>query len=562
MPGYFSTLNTALKALQVQKKSLDVTGHNIANANTEGYSRQRAVHSASDPYTVVGMGMPTGAGQVGTGVELAEIARVRDQFLDGQINEEKQSLGYWEKRYEGLHRIELTFNEPSDSSLGTIMNQFWDSLEDLSGNSEDPAVREIVKQTALTLTDTFHSLHDQLTDYKSSLNDDVTTMVSEINSIARRVADLNSQIAQIKGAGKEPNDLLDRRDLLFEELNTMVNAQGRVDQRGNLNISIGGVSLVAIDDVHLLDIEKSTNPGEKYEDKIVFAKTRTEAIIESGELAGVLNIRGGKEDGEIDSYLNRLDNLARTLKESFNEVHRAGYDFNGKPGKDFFVGDDAYTLNLSNDISDPNNIAAGQLVDNPGIVALNEINTTDGYSYEIEVTENADPGIAFDYTIVEKDEEGNILGSYSDDLSLSEFQDESFVIDTGTNLSGQLKFTIEEAGTANVSYDIGSGGGDNALRLAKVIKEEKLFNDSKATMLDYYKSTISIIGIDGQRANQMVNNQSVLTNQLNNQRISISGVSLDEEMANMIQYQQAYTAASKVITTIDQMLDSLMGIIR
>src|SRR5690554_6525217 len=173
MANYFNTINTALRALQAQQKSLDVTGHNIANANTEGYSRQRAIHSATDPYTVPGFGMPAGAGQVGTGVEIAEIARIRDKFIDGQINEEKQSLGYWEKMYEGLHRIKLIFNEPSDSSLSFAMTKFWESLQELSNNPEDPAVRESVKQTAQTMIDTFHNLNDQLADYKRSLNADV-----------------------------------------------------------------------------------------------------------------------------------------------------------------------------------------------------------------------------------------------------------------------------------------------------------------------------------------------------------------------------------------------------
>ncbi len=566
MSGYFSTLNTALKALQVQKKSLDVTGHNIANANTEGYSRQRAVHSSTAPYHTVGMGTPTGAGQVGTGVEITEITRMRDQFLDAQINEEIQSQGYWDKRYEGLHRIELIFNEPSDSSLGTIMNQFWSSLQDLSNNPEDPAVRETVKQTGLTLSDTFHSLHDQLTDYQDALNDDVSTMVDEVNSIASRIADLNTQVVELKGSGKNPNDLLDRRDLLLEDLNKIVNVQSREDERGNLNVSLGGVQLVSNDRVH--EIEYKSNV-------ISFKETGIEAKIDKnesgGELGGVIDIR----DKDINNYLGRLNELAETFAKEFNTVHQSGYDYNGNIGEDFFVGDstgtiNAETINISNDIiNDVNKIAAGGLVYDSEVVTINNIqNNPPGHTYEFKVRENiTDPNIKFNYEITERDENGVLVGSpfTGGEYTVSQFNN-SEEIDTdslvaGTyNLNGRLHFKLNGAG--DFEQIPGTANGDNASKLADVIKEEKVFDSGNSTMLNYYKSTIASIGVEGQRANQMVNNQSVLVDQLNNQRISVSGVSLDEEMANMIQYQQAYNAASKVVVTIDEMLNSLMGIIR
>ncbi|MFP4662671.1 MAG: flagellar hook-associated protein FlgK [Halanaerobiales bacterium] len=565
MPGYFSTLNTALTALQTQKKSLDVTGHNIANANTEGYSRQRAVHSSTSPYHTVGMGTPTSAGQVGSGVEITEISRMRDQFLDSQINEEKQGQGYWEKRYEGLHRIELIFNEPSDSSLGTIMNQFWNSLQDLSNNPEDPAVRETVKQTGMTLSDTFHSLHDQLTDYQAALDDDVDTMVREINSIVGRIADLNTQIVELKGSGKNPNDLLDKRDMLVEDLNKIVNVQSRVDQRGNMTVTLGGVSMVSYDNTNDLEFDgdniffnmDSDDPAE-YD-----AGTDILAQIENGQLRGILDVR----THDIDTYLGRLNELASTFAEEFNTVHHAGYDYEGNTGEDFFVGDSTGTINaetiyIANDIlNDINKIAAGELVDNPGVAKVNNINENipdiEGYSYDFNVTHNT--GDTYDYTITEYDQDGNptatpLTGSYT--LGDPE-------IDTGGHFSAQLQFVLEGEGDASISYDpvLGTGNGDNATKLANVIKKDKIFSNENASMLDYYKTTISTIGVEGQRADQMVSNQSVLVDQLNNQRISVSGVSLDEEMSNMIQYQQAYNAASKVVVTIDEMLNSLIGII-
>jgi len=490
MANYFNTINTALRALQAQQKSLDVTGHNIANANTEGYSRQRAIHSATDPYTVPGFGMPAGAGQVGTGVEIAEIARIRDKFIDGQINEEKQSLGYWEKMYEGLHRIELIFNEPSDSSLSFAMTKFWESLQELSNNPEDPAVRESVKQTAQTMIDTFHNLNDQLADYKRSLNADVNTITDEINSIARRIADLNEQIVDVKGTGKNPNDLLDRRDLLFEELNHLVKVQGYEDSQGNLHVSLGGTRLVSGKKVNELAIKDNPDPTREFEDIIYFTNTNSDALIEGGELKAILALRGGYRDengddtGEIGRYMARLDELASVVVEEFNIVHHEGYDLEGNDGGDFFAATgpdgvpvDAHNISLSTDI-----------------LALDGINKI----------------------------------------------------------------------TAGLSTDgiRNPGNGDNATQLANIINGEKIFNSGTATMLDFYKSMISTMGIEGQRADRMVNNQTTLVDQLENQRTSISGVSLDEEIANLIKFQQAYNAATRIITTSQYILDSLMGIIR
>lgn len=581
MANYFNSLNIALKSLQVQKKSLDVTGHNISNANTEGYSRQTAVHKASNPYTVNSRNMPTAAGQVGTGVDIAEIKRIRDQFIDGQINEENQALGYWQKKYDGLHRLELTLNEPSESSLGTAVTKFWESLQDLSNNPTDTSVRETVKQRAITMTDTFHTLHDQFTDYKISLNDEVGTKVRDVNSLARRIADLNREIAEIKGSGNNPNDLMDNRDQLFKELNQIVDVQGTTDNRGNLNISIGGIKIVNNDDVHELMVEpanETEEPGKEYENKVVFAKTGAEAIITGGELAGIMEIRddflassekAAAEGKEYEnSYLIKLNKMAATLKEEFNKVHQQGHDLNGEPGIEFFTGNDAFDIDINDSITDSdqgiNKIAAAKPVsaelfssNNKDVVKMDSVNTFDDPDNIIDNFMVDYDDSSGDYTVVALDEEGNMIDSVSDTASGSP----ETIIMSGSNYDLEFDLELNESGTAYINK-LGAENNANALELARVVKEKKLFNKGKSNMLDHYNSVISTLGVEAQRADQMVNNQEVLAEQLNNQQQSISGVSLDEEMANMIKYQQAYNAAAKVISTTDQMMDSLIGILR
>ncbi len=385
----FSGINTALRALQTQQRSLDITGHNIANANNEEYSRQRAVHSATDPFPYPGMNMPNIAGQVGTGVEISEIQRIRDDFIDQQIRGESQDLGKWNKIYEGINRIELTFNEPSESGLSQSLDDFWQSLQDLSNYPEDEAARSTVQQRGQALVDTFNSLNSQLTDYKRSLNDDVNSVVDEINSLSTRIADLNNQISRIEATGNKANDLLDRRNALFNQLNEKIDVSGHIDDRNRLNISLGGTNLVSGNRVEELAIEPARTQEDLYQDKIVFATNGKEADIGKGELAGILEIR----DNAINQYQVHLDKIAFNLAHRFNEVHKSGYDAEGNKGENFFnIGDKitgaAGEIELTYDIrNDINKIAAGNYSDNPQAVTASLIDGEGYGNYEIIISE-------------------------------------------------------------------------------------------------------------------------------------------------------------------------------
>ncbi|MFW5790989.1 MAG: flagellar hook-associated protein FlgK, partial [Bacillota bacterium] len=326
----FSGINTALSALQAQQKALDTTGHNIANSNTEGYSRQRAELSAARPYTSPGMNMPTTAGQVGQGVQVDNINRLRDDFIDGQIRRESQAGGYWDKMSEGLNRLELIYNEPSENNLGNSLNEFWSSLQELSNNPQDSAIRSTVRQRAVTLTDTFHSLHDQMSEFKSSMNNDIHSTVDEINSIIERVGDINKEIVHIKGSGQEPNDLMDTRDKLFDQLNEKVDAQGQEDSRGNLDISIGGVKVVSGSSTNQLEIQE--DPNNNYEDTIHYSNIDKEVQVDRGELKGLMEVR----DEVVPEQLNKIGTIATNMADHFNKIHDTGFDLDGVEGGEFF----------------------------------------------------------------------------------------------------------------------------------------------------------------------------------------------------------------------------------
>lgn len=460
-------LNIGLQALKAQQRALDVTGHNIANANTEGYSRQRAELTATEPYTVPSLYDRVQAGQVGTGVEVKEIVRLRNAFLDGRFRDESAGLGEWSIRRDALHEIELIFNEPSDG-LSQALTNFWSSLSELQNNPESSADRASVRQSALSMIDVFHSYDKQLDQYQYALDGYVKDKVSEINTISASIADLNKQIAQIVGNGDHPNDLLDQRDLLIDNLSKLVGINVTYDSGLRANITIGGYSLVAKNDAHALAYQENSQKNGLVD--IVWESNNASININSGELYGLLKAR----DEIVPNFQNELDTLARTFVFEFNQVHQSGYGLDNSTGTAFFTGADAENINLSDDIKDPINgltkIAAASALDSPG-------------------------------------------------------------------------------------------DASNALLLSQVVQSDIV--NGKSSVSDYWAGIVTQMGIEGSSANQMAENQVSLTDQIDMQRDSIMGVSLDEEMVNMIKFQQVYGAAAQLINVQSEMLDTLVnGIIK
>ncbi len=457
--------NIGVRALKAQQRALDVIAHNIANANTPGYSRQRAELVTTTPFTYPSIFSSAQAGQIGTGVEVEAITRIRDTFIDGRFRDENSLLGEWEQRANILHEIELIFGEPSESGLRSALSEFWSSIQNLSSDAGNGSIRSTVRQSGAAMADLLNSLHDQLKDYRRSVDSYIKNKVSEINGISQRIADLNKQISQIVGKDDNPNDLLDRRDLLIDQLSKIVDIETSYDSRGKANVTIGGFSLVVGDSIQeLAVVEDYYNNGLV---DIKWVSTNKEVKITGGEIAGLMEAR----DETIVKYMNELDTMAKTFINDFNEIHRQGYGLDNSHGIDFFTGIDASSIRVSDEIMDE-------------VDGLNRI----------------------------------------------------------------------AAATAPDSRS----DGDNAIKLSEVMKLGILSGD-KVTMADYWGGIVSALGVETQRAFQMVENEENLIAQIDTQRQSVCGVQLDEEYANLIKFQQAYNAAAKVIKTQSEMLDTLVN---
>jgi len=243
-PGSFFGIELGKRAIFAQKRGLEVTGHNVSNAGTEGYSRQRVELTTMYPYTDPALNRPATPGQLGTGVTIEQIARLRDRFLDLQYREELQTWGRWDVRSITFKRIEEFFNEPSDSSIRQAFDEFWEALQSLHVNPEDPAFRESVREKALTFTRLVRYISNQLSAYRADLNEEVAMKVSEINSYIDQIADLNRQIQMVKGVKDNPNDLLDKQDLLIEKLSKMIDVDVFEDPSGGVILVVNGVDVV------------------------------------------------------------------------------------------------------------------------------------------------------------------------------------------------------------------------------------------------------------------------------------------------------------------------------
>ncbi|MDD2432479.1 MAG: flagellar hook-associated protein FlgK [Clostridia bacterium] len=474
MRSTFSGLNIAYKGLAAQQRALDITGHNVANANTEGYTRQDVIMQASSPLKVL-------EGYVGTGVDIVEFRRIKDEFLDIQMRTENKALGEWEVKSNILKKLEVIFNEPSETSLRSVMDQFWEAWQVLSRNPEGVATRTTVMQRGITLANTFNHLDAQFSDLQVDINKSIETKVNEINSMARQISDLNDQIIKAEASGKKANDLRDRRDLLLERLSKNVAIDVVEDNLGAVNVTIGGKFLVSRTEIATIRFDD--NFPDPAEAKLEWYNSFTGASqgpvrLNGGILKGCVEMR----DEVIANYQEKTSDLAATIVAEVNALHQAGYGLDGNDGRDFFTKIDADA-----DFSAKNIRVNQEIIDDLNcLAAASEV--------------GSDPV------------EGTVV------------------------------------------YQ---GDGSNALLLAQL--KHKLTIDDVASFDDFYRSTIGQLGIQGQEAFQMVENRISLVEQLINRRESVSGVSLDEEMTNMIRFQHAYTASARVINAMDEMLDVIVN---
>lgn len=317
-------------AMQTTQKGLQTVSHNLQNLNTEGYSRQRVTQTTMPALFPSGMSKPNMPGQLGTGVRDEQITRIRDVFLDDRIVAEKGTLGFWEQKKAMLHQMESIFNEPGNANIRTDLEAFWESWQTVSENPMDDASRIHLLERTKTLNESFKSQHYTLSEMRVQTNALVEQKINRVNDIAETVAVLNKQIQKQELAGDHPNDLYDKRDLLIDELSSLADIRLERDNAKEFIVYIGAEKLVQGE--HASKIQAFENPDNHGFVTARWEQTGQEVVLGKGEISGLVEVR----DKDLSEMIVRLDELAVSIVDSVNSVHREGFGLNGETNNAFF----------------------------------------------------------------------------------------------------------------------------------------------------------------------------------------------------------------------------------
>lgn len=468
-----NVMQTGKSGMVAAKAQMATTSHNISNANTEGYSRQRVQQKADNP---------TPFGQknlIGQGTLLARTERVNDNYIEKQIRSAARDLSHLEEKDLALKQTEDIFNEMGGEGLNRLVAKFFNDFRKLGNEPDNEAVRQSVRESTAAMANDFHRLRGSVEEVRTHLDSRIEGFTKEANSLADQVKDLNIKIKVQELSGAPANDLRDQRDLTMKRLSTYVDTSIHLDKDGAFNVDIKGVGpLVSGPNAEKFSVNRSPDDGEgKPENSFSIGFTGSASgdvthSISGGKLGALLEVR----DQTLSSILNRLDELASTITESVNAIHREGVTSYGTKGVDFFKQLDgkeraSQYIGLSDAITnDVNQIAAAATPDSPG---------------------------------------------------------------------------------------------DNRIAVAiSQIQNMRVMENGNSTLDSFYNGIVSDVGVVAGRNRNSLVQQKDISMQLDKMREQISGVSMDEETANLLQFQRAFDASAKVISVADQCLETVLNLRR
>jgi flagellar hook-associated protein 1 FlgK len=663
MTGSFFGLQIGKTGIFTQRKAMDVTSHNIANANTEGYSRQRAVIQAAHPYMITSLNSPVAAQQIGTGATVAKIEQFRDQFIDAKITKETSTLNYNSKADDLLKQIEAILNEPGAATLRDQLDKYWASWETLSTDASNTALRRNLLEETDTLIEAFKEIDDQLTYLKGmpdncsqgSIENQVQDTVKEINHLGNLIASLNEQIGRSETNVNVANDLRDQRQYALEELAKLVNVDSFYNENDVLTVNVGSHTL--IQDITFNELNMVVKNGES-----------------SSSIAGSKNYPELSDNTDVASaslqYTGENRNITLTVSQiaqaheqysflTFHPLTGPLSDFGVTSGS-FFVNGREFFLDADNtdmqglaEMIDQANLNVNARINESGQLELKAAHT--GTEYEItnsNGTSNLMTVMNLQTNKEAKDARFNFggqefvsskntvtdaidgvtlylreIGVANLDLrpivtsgklkGLLEVRDgtiDSLLADmnklahtlatetnqihrNGYGLDGEtgrnffthfsspdpnipykdyiknmsvndvIKSNVEKIAAADGTIEHptdrlrtynGDGDGSIAIKVAQ-LKFENFFNEGKSNFNDFYNEIVTGVATTSSRYEREKEYSNSLMTQLDAKRAELSGVSLDEELANLIKFQHAYNAAAKVITITDEMLDKVIN---
>lgn len=619
MGSTFSGIELGKRSIMAHTDAISTAGHNISNANTEGYSRQRVQLKEFDPLYRPDLERPERAGMIGQGIDVQSITRIRDEMLDQRITAQQNQESYWDTRSKYYTMIEQIYNEPDEVSVRSNMDKFWESWQELSINPESQAARQAVVTRGESLSDSIKSKWENLMGIGSLINSDIDSTVKQINSYANQIAAVNSEIVRSRGVGDNPNDLLDRRDLLVDKLSKLANITTDSRDPDEFMVHLDGKVLVQGGVARNFDLVSLTD-NNGYE-KLVWADTREDASVSGGTLGALIELR----DVDVRNEIQSLNTMTMNFSDLVNDVHRNAYGANNVTGLDFFtqhsfvenvngnfdrngdgVLDHSYifrftgttTLNPQEQIgfegvmtfSGPSgNVQVPYHPTDTVETVINRINDSNG---EVKAYLDRNNNLVLkgttaqdvenpDFVIRHVEDSGFFLTGYSgilaasgadgaydfaradavDSLAGAQFAVSPVLNPAGyIEVNGVIKNDVKSVAAAfrDDSGNVNAGDGRAAVEIAS-IRNTKVMIGHERTLDDYFADSVTNVGLKGEQAENNLKSHMAIMNDLRTMRDSISGVNIDEELSDIIKFQHGYNAAAKFVTIWDSLIDTVIN---
>ncbi len=559
-------MNTAKWAMLTHQKSLQVASHNIANVDTPGYSRQELILSTAIPIS-------SRPGQIGTGVQALEVQRVYDRFLEAQIGKEIQILGKWEALEGAMSEVSVILNEAPETGLNAWMSEFWAAWQEVANNPSGQAERVDLMMKARSLTQKLTQIHSSLTDLQNQMDESVLEGLNTINMISSQIAGLNEKIASVEVNGQNANDYRDQRNQLLKDLSEMIDLHSFEDSDGKLTVLVAGGRPLVMEN-RSFSLEGSMSSSGLYD--VMWNDgsgnlTNMTSRIQEGKLGAWLEAR----DNFIPDYLNQTNTFARTLIAEVNRLHSSGVGLtyhdaltashaadpaaslasaaSGLAFWDQIVEGNAFSLWVYDTGAD--SYTETLITVDPGDTLgdlRQKIDAVAGVSATIsndQLTINATMGYQFHFG----NDQSNVLMA----VGLNTFFDGADASDIA--VSGVTQSDVTKIAAA-VDYDSLPGDNRNALAIAD-LQYANLLAGNTTTFDGYFNALVGSIGATTSDAMTNADFQTSMVEQLENRREQVSGVSLDEEMTNLMKFQYAYEASAQMIMVVQEMLDTVIGLI-
>ncbi|AIR86671.1 flagellar hook protein FlgK [Pantoea sp. BL1] len=543
-----SIINSAMSGLSAAQAALSTTSNNISNYTVAGYSRQTTILSQANSTL-------QGNSYYGNGVTLNGVQREYDEFVTAQLRGSSANYSAVNTQYSQISNIDDLLST-STTSLSTSIQSFFTNVQNVVSNANDPSARQSMLSYAQGLVNQFQTTAQYLNNMQTSVNTDIASNVDQINTYTSQIADLNTQIAKLTtGNGAAPNDLLDQRDQLVNNLNNIVGVNVS-QQDGSYIVSMGSVTLVnGKNSTNLVAMPSSADNSRitvGYVDKQAGNVEIPEKTLTTGSLGGLLAFR----TQDLDTAQNQLGQLAAAFTTSFNAVQTAGYDSNGDQGTKFF------NIGSPNVVSNSKNTSTATVTaewsDTSALKASNYSMSYDSASSTWSVTRLSD-NVKFSVT---PDATDGTLSFDGLKLTVSGTPDnkDSFLVKPVQNVISSMSVAITDESQIAAASSATSGESDNTNAQKMLdLQDAKLVNGN-ATIAQAYASIVSTVGNKTSTLETASTTQKNVVDQLTDRQQSVSGVNLDEEYANLTKYQQFYMANAQVLQTASTIFNALMDI--